>query len=129
MIGVVLCGATALALIGIGVGALLAPHTSAGQYGIAVADPRALAYLRAMGVRDLVLGIVLALMMAAGSTPLLAASVAACALVALADFALVLADPAPASAVPVVPRGLPLALHAGGAIGLVVTALLVALGV
>ena len=128
MIGSVLCGAIALGLVGIGVGALVAPGMSAGQYGIAVADPRALAYLRAMGVRDLVLGIVIALVLALGSAALLAASVAACALVALVDFALVLVDPRPATSPPGAPRVLSLTLHAGGALGLIGAALLVALG-
>jgi hypothetical protein len=128
MIGMVLCGLAALGLLGIGIGAIVAPAFSSGQYGIVVADSRALAYLRAMGARDLVLGIVLALLMAMGSSALLAASVAACALVAIVDFAVVLADHRPATAPPGVPRGLSLTLHAGGAIGLLATALLVALG-
>lgn len=128
MIGMILCGVAALGLVGIGIGAIVAPAFSAGQYGIVVADPRALAYLRAMGARDLALGIVLALLMALGSPGLLAASVAACALVAIVDFAVVLADPHPGTAPPAVPRGLSLSLHGGGAIGLLATAVLVALG-
>jgi hypothetical protein len=127
MIGMLLCGLAVLGLLGIGVGAIVAPAFSSGQYGIVVADARALAYLRAMGARDLVLGIVLALVMALGSSALLAASVAACALVAVVDFAVVAADPRPATP-PAVARGLSLTLHAGGAIGLLAAALLVALG-
>lgn len=128
MIGMILCGVAALGLLGIGIGAIVAPAFSAGQYGIAVADARALAYLRAMGARDLVLGIVLTLLMALGSSALLAASVAACALVAIVDFAVVFADRRPGSAPPGVPRGLSLTLHAGGVIGLLAAAVMVALG-
>lgn len=128
MIGMVLCGVAALGLLGIGIGAIVAPAFSAGQYGIVVADARALAYLRAMGARDLALGIVLALLMALGSPALLAASVAACALIAIVDCAVVLADPRPGTDPQTVPRGVSLTLHAGGAIGLLATAVLVALG-
>jgi hypothetical protein len=128
MIGMTLCGVAALSLLGIGIGAIVAPGFSARQYGIVVDDARALAYLRAMGARDLVLGIVLGLLMVFGSPGMLAASVAACALVAIVDFAVVLADPRPGTAPPAVPRGLSLTLHAGGAIGLLAAAVLVALG-
>lgn len=128
MIGMMLCGVAALSLLGIGIGAIVAPAFSSGQYGIVVADARALAYLRAMGARDLVLGIVLALLMVLGSSALLAASVAACALVAIVDFAVVFADRRPATAPPGASRGVCLTLHAGGAIGLLAAAVLVALG-
>lgn len=127
MIGMLLCGAAALGLVGIGLGAIGAPALSSRQYGIVVADPRALAYLRAMGARDLVLGIVLALVMGLGSSALLAATVAACALIAIGDFAVVATDPGSVTP-PAVARGLSLTLHAGGAIGLLATAVLVALG-
>lgn len=128
MIGLTLCGAAALGLLAIGLGAIVAPAFSSEQYGIVVGDARALAYLRAMGARDLVLGIVLALLMALGSSALLAASVAACALIAIVDFAVVFADPRPATPPAGVPRGVSLTLHAGGAIGLLAAAVLVALG-
>lgn len=128
MIGMMLCGVATLGLLGIGMGAIVAPAFSSGQYGIVVADARALAYLRAMGARDLVLGIVLVLLMALGSSALLAASVAACALVAIVDFAVVFADRRPATAQPGMPRSLSLTLHAGGAIGLLAASVMVALG-
>lgn len=127
MIGMLLCGVAVLGLVAIGVGAIVAPAFSAGQFGIVVADARAEAYLRAMGARDLVLGIVLALVMGLGSPVLLAWSVAACALVAIVDLAVVATDRSPATT-PGVPRGVSLTLHAGGALGLLATALLVALG-
>ena len=128
MVGMMLCGVAALSLLGIGIGAIVAPAFSSGQYGIVVADARALAYLRAMGARDLALGIILALLMALGSAALLAWSVAACAIVAIVDFAVVFADVSPAATPRGAPRGLSLTLHAGGAIGLLATAVLVALG-
>jgi len=121
MLGLALTGLVALGLLGLGVGALLAPRLSAQQYGISVADPRALAYLRAMGVRDLVLGVVLLLLAAAERRGLLAAAVAVSALVAVVDFVVVSQDrpPAPARA---------RLLHAGGALGLLAIALVVASG-
>jgi hypothetical protein len=40
----------------IGAGALVAPRTSAGQYGLPTDDPTALALVRAVGARDLAIG-------------------------------------------------------------------------
>ena len=119
MLGLALTGIVALGLLGLGVGALLAPRLSARQYGISLADPRALAYIRAMGVRDLVLGVVLLLLAATERRGLLAAAVAVSALVAIVDFAVVAKDGAPARA---------RLLHAGGALGLLAIALVVASG-
>jgi hypothetical protein len=47
-------GAAGLALFG--TGALVAPKTFAGQFGLPTEDPVALAFVRAAGARDLVLG-------------------------------------------------------------------------
>ena len=47
-------GAAGLALFG--TGALIAPKTFAGQFGLPTEDPVALAFVRATGARDLVLG-------------------------------------------------------------------------
>ena len=40
----------------IGVGGVVAPKLSAGQFGIPTADPAALAFVRAVAVRDVILG-------------------------------------------------------------------------
>ena len=47
----------ALSLVAIGAGAIVAPRMFAMQYGIELDDPRALGFLRAMGVRDLAIGV------------------------------------------------------------------------
>jgi hypothetical protein len=59
VIGHLLAYVAATAFIAIGLGALLAPATSSQQYGLATKDAITLAYVRALGVRDLVLGILL----------------------------------------------------------------------
>ncbi len=59
MIGTILAYAAATAFISLGLGALAAPKTSSRQYGLATDDEDALAYVRALGVRDLVLGLAL----------------------------------------------------------------------
>jgi hypothetical protein len=40
----------------IGTGAMLAPRLSAGQYGLPTGDPTALAFVRALGARDVAIG-------------------------------------------------------------------------
>jgi hypothetical protein len=120
MIGLVLTGLVAFGLIGIGVGALVAPRAAARQYGILLDDVRALALIRAMGVRDLVIGVLVLLLASTGRSGVLALGMAASAAIALLDFAVVAADP---SARP--PARL---LHGGGAIALLVVALVVATG-
>lgn len=45
-----------VAFVAIGVGGMAAPRTSAGQYGLPTDDPSALALIRALGARDLVIG-------------------------------------------------------------------------
>lgn len=59
MIGTILAYAAATAFISLGLGALAAPKASSLQYGLATEDEDALAYVRALGVRDLVLGLAL----------------------------------------------------------------------
>jgi hypothetical protein len=125
MLGLALTGLVALALIGIGVGALAAPRTASRQFGIVLDDPRALAFLRAMGVRDLVIGVLLLLLIAAGRRELLALGVAASVAVAVLDLAVVSRD-RPAGAVPA--RAGARLLHGAGALGLGVLALVIALG-
>ena len=60
MLGWVLAAVIIISLVTAGFGALSAPRRSAALYGIVLDDPRALALIRAMGARDLVIGGLLA---------------------------------------------------------------------
>ncbi len=106
----------------LGAGATLAPGASTRGYGIASDDPEALAYVRACGARDLVLGALLALALANGERRQLGATLGCCALVGLADFLIVRraqgSEPRPA-----------VALHAAGCAGCALVALLVVQGI
>jgi Domain of unknown function (DUF4267) len=51
--------ASAVGLAGLGLGALIAPKTSASQFGLPTGDPVAHAFVRAAGARDLVVGLML----------------------------------------------------------------------
>ena len=130
MIGWVLSLLVPFVLVAVGVAALVAPRTSSSQYGIVMDDSRALAFIRAMGVRDVVIGILLALLALERSREGLAWGMFAAALVAVVDFAVVTADRR-AAAVPGVTRGgfdRSCWLHAVGGIGLVVTGVVLRAG-
>ena len=120
MIGPILSALVCLALVAVGAGALVAPRFSASQYGIVIDDPRALALIRAMGVRDVVIGALIALLAVTGAREALVWAMFAAAPVALIDLALVVADRRTATG-----TGhwfdRSCALHAAGAIGLLVT--------
>jgi hypothetical protein len=118
MLALAVAALVALALIGVGVGALVAPRRFLQQYGILLDDPRALAFIRAMGVRDLGIGILLLLLAGAGSRGLLAWGMAASALIAFVDYAVVSAAGA---------RPAARALHAIGGIGVLAAALVIAM--
>jgi hypothetical protein len=117
MIGLAVAAMVALALIGVGAGALAAPRRFLQQYGILLEDPRALAFIRAMGVRDLGIGILLLLLAGAGRRELLAWGMGAASLIAFVDYAVVSAAGARRGA---------RALHAIGGIGVLVAALVIA---
>ncbi len=51
-----LAGGLAVLFTVIGAGAVVAPKLSAGQFGIPTGEPAALAFVRAAGVRDVILG-------------------------------------------------------------------------
>ena len=120
MIGLVLTGLVALGWLGIGVGALAAPRAASRQYGIVIDDVRSLAFIRAMGVRDLVIGVLVLLLASTGRQGLLALGMAASAAIALLDFAVVSGDRAA--------RPNARLVHGGGAIALLVAALVIATG-
>ena len=117
MLGLAVAALVALGLIGIGAAALVAPRRALQQYGILLDDPRALAFIRAMGARDLVIGVLLLLLAAAGRREILAWGMAVSALIALVDYAVVSAAGARAAA---------RALHAIGGIAVLVAALVIA---
>ena len=118
MIGWVLVALAASGLVAVGAGALVAPRTSALQYGVVVDDVRSLAFIRAMGVRDLVIGVLIGLLASTGSRELVAWALYATTLVALLDFVVVTIDRSTIRAREKT-RGIPpRVLHAAGAIGL-----------
>jgi hypothetical protein len=115
MVGWALSVAIIAALVGIGIVGVLAPEPASRQYGIVLDDPRALAFVRAMAVRDLVIGGLLALLALTGARDVLAWAMCLTVLVAVVDFAVVTADRRGTF-------GRATALHAIGAVGLLVTA-------
>jgi hypothetical protein len=118
MLGLAIAALMGLALIGIGAGALVAPRLASQQFGIVLEDPRALAFIRALGARDLAIGILLLLLAGAGRRELLAWAMAASALIALVDYAVVSAAGAGRTA---------RALHAIGGITMLLAALAIAI--
>lgn len=126
MVGMSLVIIAVAGLVGIGVAALLAPRMASEQYGIVCADPRALAFLRAMGIRDLSLGLMVGIVAATADRAALAWVVLALVPVAVVDFAVVVRDSASAP-VPAGPSHARL-LHVGGAVGLLAAALIVLAG-
>ena len=123
MIGWMLSTLVLGALVVIGVAGLVAPRVASSQYGIVLDDPRALGLIRALGVRDVAIGVLLALLVREQAREALAWAMFALAAVALIDLAVVTADRRATAAAGAPPRGLdpPRYLHAGGAIGLLVT--------
>jgi len=117
-------------LLAIGMAALLTPRTASAQYGIVPDDPRALAFLRAMGVRDLSLGLLLGVLVVRGDRSGLGWAMLALVPVALLDLAVVSADqravqPGRSSGTGARAR----VLHAAGAVGLLATAVALFVGV
>ena len=126
MVGWVLAALVALALIAIGGAALIAPARASMQYGIVLDDPRALAFLRAMAIRDVAIGILVALLVRAGAREPLVLAMLAAALVAVTDLTLVTADRRTVSGTR---RWSPACwVHAAGAVGLLATALVLRAG-
>lgn len=121
MIGSVLSALAALSFLGLGAGSFVAPRALAENYGVPAPDETSFAYVRALGARDAVLGlIVLRFLMAKARGPL-GATLALSALVGASDFAIVYAS-----------RGLVaknnLAIHGAGTVGLLTLSGLVRAG-
>jgi hypothetical protein len=127
MIGWSLVAIGVVGLLGIGVGALAAPGAAAAQYGIVLDDPRAAALLRAMGVRDLSLGLLLGLVAAGGDGQIVAGAVLALVPVAVVDLLVVARERRLGPSTRAAPYAV--FLHAGGVIGLFATAVALHLGV
>jgi hypothetical protein len=126
MVGQYLSAIVAASLVAMGVGAMIAPRMFGAQYGIELDDPRALAFLRAMGARDLVIGMLLALLLGAHTRILLGWAMCAIVPVAAIDLLIVTSDRRATGA-----RGVGRAplLHAAGALGLLLTAVVLRAGV
>ncbi len=80
---------SALAFVAIGLGALSAPRSSSRGYGLPAGDATSLGYVRALGARDLALGLVL--LSLPDEPRVLARSVASCTVVAAADLLIIAA--------------------------------------
>jgi hypothetical protein len=117
MLALAIAALVASGLIGIGIAALAMPRRVSQLFGIGLDDPRALAFIRAMGVRELGMGILLLLLAWAERRELLPWGLAAAALIAFVDYAVVSAAGASRAA---------RALHAIGGIAVLVAAIVVA---
>ena len=114
-------------LVAVGVGALVTPRMASVQFGIVTGEPRALAFIRAMGVRDVVIGVLLALLAAERARETLAWAMFATALVAVTDLAVVMADRRTRTPRRMLDRSC--WLHAGGAVAFVVTGAVLRAGI
>ena len=123
MLGSFLSAVVIISLLAIGCGGIVAPRIGAAQYGIVLDDRRSLAFLRAMAVRDLVIGGLLGLLALRASREALGWGMGISVVVAALDFVLVVADRRTAlHPAPVGTRMAAPVLHAAGAAALVGTA-------
>ncbi len=113
MFGTAAAALAGLAFSAIGVGALIAPGPSSVQYGLPTTDRAALALVRAIGARDVVLGVIVLTLLASRDRDGLAVALAASVLAAAGDATAVATGRPDASA-----RNL--AVHFGGAAALLV---------
>jgi hypothetical protein len=118
MLGWALSAVIIVSLVAVGVGALSAPRRSAALYGIVLDDQRALAFIRAMGARDLVIGGLLAVIAFQRREGPLGWGLCLTAVVALADSVVVTADRRAATSGAPARAMDPRVLHAMGAVGL-----------
>ena len=92
MLGWGLSAVIVVAVVAVGCVAVAAPRRSAALYGIVPNDQRALAFIRAMGARDLVIGGLLAVIAFQHRSRPLGWAMLITAVVAAADYAIVTAD-------------------------------------
>lgn len=118
MLGWALSAVAIVSLVAIGFGALAAPRRAAAAYGIVLDDQRALAFIRAMGARDLAIGGLLAVIALQGRPGPLGWGLCLTAVDALTDYVVVTADRRAAiSGAPAL--AMATRLHAMGVVGLV----------
>jgi hypothetical protein len=118
MIGWILAVLVIVALLAIGLGGVAAPRSASMQYGIVPDDARAVGLIRAMAVRDLVIGGLLAMLALAATRHALGWAMFLTAPIAAVDLLVVMADRRATSRSPLDRAS---ALHAGGAVGLLIT--------
>jgi hypothetical protein len=111
MLGSIAAALSGFAFIVIGIGALFAPAISSAQYGLPTTDRTALALVRAIGGRDLVLGVIVVLLLGARNRAALELVLGVSILAAVVDVAAV-------SSVRDEARGARLGVHIGGAAAL-----------
>jgi hypothetical protein len=113
VVGSIVAALGGLAFLFVGIGALLAPGMSSNQYGLPTTDRAALALIRAVGARDVVLGIIVLVLLATRDRSALALVLGASTLAAAGDATAVLTGRSDAG-----PRQL--AVHVAGATALLV---------
>lgn len=113
MLGSIVAACGGFAFFAVGIGALLAPAISSAQYGLPTTDRTALALIRAIGARDVVLGIIVLLLLAGRNRGALEVVLAVSVLAAVGDATAVVSGRSDAG-----PRQL--GVHAGGAAALLV---------
>jgi hypothetical protein len=89
VIGTIIAALGGLAFCAIGVGAIVAPRLSSEQYGLPVSDRAGLALVRAVGARDIILGVITLALLVAGDRGALGLVLAVSVIAALADAAVV----------------------------------------
>ncbi len=80
----------AIVLVAVGIYAMLAPHPLARRYGVTAHTPDAAAFVRATGIRDVALGVVLGATAYVRFLPLLVVLAVAGIAVSIVDFLIVL---------------------------------------
>ena len=118
MIGWVLAALVVVGLLTIGLGGTVAPRSASIQYGIVLADARATGLIRAMAARDLVIGGLLAVVALGTTRATLGWAMCLTAFIAAIDLFVVTADRRATSRSRLDRATV---LHAGGAVGLLVT--------
>ncbi len=113
MIGSSLSALVALSFFALDAGALIAPRALGENYGLPIEDDVGCGYVRALGARDAVLGLLIVWSLATKQKGALVATIGASTLVACSDFLIVLGVRGTAARTS-------LAIHGSGVAGLLV---------
>lgn len=122
MFGSILSALVAASFLGLGAGAAVAPRALSETYGLPVDDATGIAYVRALGARDAILGLLIVAFLIREERAALGATIALSSLVGATDFVVVAGrrgTAAPTS----------LGIHASGTFGLLAVAALVRAGI